>query len=179
MQLPPGVVARSLYGLKQASRQWYAQLSSFLLTHGFKPSASDHSLFLKHSASSITILLIYVDDIILAGNNLAEITSITLLLDSTFKIKNLGDLKYFLGLEVAYTSSSIHLCQHKYTLDLLSDNGMLVSRPSSTPMDYSTRLHVISDSTLSDPSIYRRLVGRLIYLTTTRPDITYAVHHLS
>nr|KYP62395.1 hypothetical protein KK1_016927 [Cajanus cajan] len=56
---------------------------------------------------------------------------------------------------------------------------MLVSRPSSTPMDYSTRLHVISDSTLSDPSIYRRLVGRLIYLTTTRPDITYAVHHLS
>nr|KYP57022.1 Retrovirus-related Pol polyprotein from transposon TNT 1-94 [Cajanus cajan] len=180
--LKPGQVCRlqcSLYGLKQASRQWYARLSSFLVSHGYKHSTSDHSLFLKFSSTTVTALLVYVDDIILAGNNIHEITHITYLLDQTFKIKDLGDLKFFLGLEVARNASGIHLSQRKYVLDILSDNGMLASRPASTPMDSGTRLHASSGTLLSDPSTYRRLIGRLIYLTTTRSDITHAVQHLS
>nr|KYP45004.1 Retrovirus-related Pol polyprotein from transposon TNT 1-94 [Cajanus cajan] len=92
---------RSLYGLKQASRQWYARLIHFLTSHGYKQCASDHSLFLKHQSNSIIALLFYVDDIVLSGNDLNEIHHITHLLDETFKIKELGDLKFFLGFEVA------------------------------------------------------------------------------
>ena len=103
------------------------------------------------------------------------------LLDQTFKIKDLGTLKFFLGLEVARSHRGIHLCQRKYTLNILSDSGMLDSRPTSTPMDYSTRLHATLGAPLSDSSSssYRRLVGRLIYLTYTRPDIAHVVQQLS
>nr|KYP33319.1 hypothetical protein KK1_045835 [Cajanus cajan] len=83
-------------------------------------------------------LLVYVDDVVLTGNNISEIQQITQLLDVTFKIKDLGDLKYFLGLEVARNKSGIHLSQCKYTLDILFDCGMLASCLVTTPMDYST-----------------------------------------
>jgi len=189
MQPPPGLhvskpgqvcrLQRYLYGLKKTSRQWYDKLSSFLISHGYTQSAFQHSLFLKFSTNTIIALLLYVDDVVLAGNDIHEISRITALLDDTFKIKNLGDLKFFLGLEVTRSTSGIHLCQHKYVLDLLSDNGMLASRPASTPMDYHTHLHSTSRTPLTDPSVYRRLIGRLIYLTTTRSDIAFLVQHLS
>lgn len=131
---------RSLYGLKQASRQWFTKLSNFLISHGFQQSHSDHSLFLRFTGSITTVLLVYVDDIILTGNNITEIQGITTLLDQTFKIKDLGNLKFFLGHEIAHTSEGIHLCQCKYTMDILSDSDMLGCRPNSTPIDYSTKL---------------------------------------
>ena len=97
MQLPPGFICddknrvwhlhKSLYGLKQPSRQWYFKLSEFLCSHGYKQSFVDHSLYLKFNNSHITALLIYVDDVILAGDDIVEINSITNLLDHTFKIK--------------------------------------------------------------------------------------------
>ncbi|KAK7393209.1 hypothetical protein VNO78_21739 [Psophocarpus tetragonolobus] len=170
---------RSLYGLKQASRQCFARLPSFLLSAGYHHSIADHSLFLKFSDSTTTALLVYMDDIILASNNLSKIRRITHLLDLTFRIKDLGNLKFFLGLEVARSHSGIHLCQRKYTLDLLFDTGMLACKPASTPINYTARLHSASGVPLHDPSPYRRLVGRLIYLTTTRPDIAFAVQQLS
>ena len=104
-----------------------------------------------------------------------------MLLDQAFSIKDLGTLKFFLGLEVARSSHGIHLCQRKYVLDILSDSGMLGSRPTSTPMDYSTRLNALMGTPLSNTSAssYCRLIGRLIYLTNTRPDITHVVQQLS
>ncbi|KAL2325560.1 hypothetical protein Fmac_024618 [Flemingia macrophylla] len=189
MQLPPGLsstksnqvckLQKSLYGLKQASRQWYARLSAFLLSHGHHHSSADHSLFLKFNDNSHIALLVYVDDIVLAGNDLSEIRSITALLDQTFKIKDLGDLSYFLGLEIARNRTGIHLSQRKYILDILSDTGMLACCPVSTPMDSSNRLSASSGTPLEDPSVYRQLIGRLIYLTNTRPDIAYVVQHIS
>jgi len=191
MTLPPGLhvhdrnlvcrLQRSLYGLKQASRQWFTRLSSFLISHDFRQSATDHSLFLHFNNSDITAVLVYVDDIIIAGNNLDTITHITNLLDIAFSIKDLGTLKFFLGLEVARNNKGIHLSQRKYVLDILSNSGMLASRPASTPMDYSTRLTASLGTPLSEASSssYRRLIGRLIYLTNTRPDITHAVQQLS
>ena len=152
-----------------------------MISHGYKQCASDHSLFLKHGFNTVSALLVYVDDIVLLGNDLIEIQAITQLLDNAFKIKDLGDLRYFLGFEVARKPTGINLCQRKYALDILSDAGMLGSKPVSTPSDYATKLHQQSGTPLSleDASSFRRLIGRLIYLTNTRPDITYVVQHLS
>ena len=113
----------------------------------------------------------------MTGNNLDTIGHIIKLLDQAFSIKDLGTLKFFLGLEVARSSHGIHLCQRKYVLDILSDSNMLGSRSTSTPMDYSTRLNASMGTPLSDTSAssYRRLIGRLIHLTNTRPDIAHVV----
>jgi len=180
----PGLVCklqRSLYELKQASRQWYARLSSFLISHGYKQCAFDYSLFLKHQNNYITTLLVYVDDIVLSGNNFTEIQNITHLLNNAFKIKDLGDLRFFQGFEVARTSTGINLCQRKYALYILTDIGMFGFKPISTPSDYTTKLHQHSGSPISteDASSYMRLIGKLIYLTNTRPDIIFVVQHLS
>ncbi|WVZ17541.1 hypothetical protein V8G54_010523 [Vigna mungo] len=160
---------RSLYGLKQASRQWYDKLSTFLLSNNYIRSNVDHSFFLKHDNCHTTAILIYMDDIVLSGNNATEIQHITTSLDNLFHIKNLGDLTYFLGLD-----------QRKYTLDLVTEAGMLNCAPMPTPMAHSSRLtsegDLLNDE---DASSYRRLIGRLIYLTNTRPDITFSVNNLN
>jgi len=170
---------KSLYGLKQTSRQWFAKLSHLLLSFGYTQAHADHSLFTKATGSSFTTIVVYVDDIVLAGNSLVEIAHLKTSLRSHFNIRDLGKLKYFLGLEVAHSSSGLYLCQRKYCLDLISDVALLNSKLSSTPMDPSLRLHQDSSAPLDDPLPYRRLVGRLIYLTNTRPDIVFATQQLS
>ena len=129
-------------------------------------------MFIKHGSNIIVVLLVYVDDII---------QRITNLLDSAFKIKDLGDLRYFLGFEVARSSIGINLYKRKYALDILNDAGMLGSKSISTPCDYTTKLHQHSGSPLSikDASSHRRLIRRLIYLTNSRSDIRYVVEQLS
>jgi hypothetical protein len=120
-----------------------------------------------------------VDDIILAGNTLAEFQHIKSILHSSFKIKDLGQLKYFLGLEVAHSKQGISLYQRKYCLDLLSDSNAISSKPVSTPSDASLKLHNDSSPPYEDIPSYRRLVGRLLYLNSTRPDITFITQQLS
>ncbi|KAG7571956.1 Reverse transcriptase RNA-dependent DNA polymerase [Arabidopsis suecica] len=96
-----------------------------------------------------------------------------------FKLKDLGQVKYFLGLEIARNKDSISLCQRKYTLDLLESVGFLGCKPVATPMDSTVHLHAESGDILPDATVYRALIGKLLYLTITRADITYAVHKLS
>ena len=108
---------------------------------GNKQSQVDHSLFTKRSSSSSFIaLLVYVDDVILCGNDLIEINSIKVALDSSFKIKDLGDLKYFLGFEIAHSSKGISIYQRKYTLELRQDAGYLACKPPSTPVSSDIKL---------------------------------------
>ncbi|GMI87263.1 cysteine-rich RLK (RECEPTOR-like protein kinase) 8 [Hibiscus trionum] len=170
---------KSIYGLKQASRQWFNAFSEVVLTFGFQQSHADHSLFVHGSGDNMVVLLVYVDDIILAGNNLEQLSTVRSFLHQNFKLKDLGTLKYFLGFEVARNSSGISLSQRKYTLNLLEDTGTLASKPADTPISASHKLSLQDGEPLPDPQLYRRLVGRLLYLTHTRPDITYAVHLLS
>ncbi|XP_004308267.1 PREDICTED: uncharacterized mitochondrial protein AtMg00810-like [Fragaria vesca subsp. vesca] len=115
----------------------------------------------------------------LYGNSLEDITSTKKFLSSKFKLKDLGNLKYFLGIEVARSRHGIALCQRKYALEMLEDTGFLASKPSRFPVDHNLTLMQSEGSLLADPSQYRRLVGRMIYLTITRPDLAYAVHVLS
>ncbi|KAL0416773.1 UNVERIFIED_CONTAM: Retrovirus-related Pol polyprotein from transposon RE1 [Sesamum latifolium] len=189
MQKPPGYskgssaqvckLHKSLYGLKQASRQWNSKFTNALIEFDFTQSKSDYSLFTHGDACSFTALLLYVDDIIVASSDLTKIDQLQEFLIAKFKIKYLGSLKYFLGLEVARSESGIYLCQRKYALDILADAGSLGVKPSKLPMEQNLKLSKNSGQPLSDPSVYRRLVGRLLYLTVTRPDLSYAVQTLS
>ena len=119
---PPGFVSKrevckltkSLYGLKQASKQWFAKLSSTIIEHGFIQSKSDYSVFTRVMKGSIIILLVYVDDILIASNNVDAVNEFKLFLDNKFKLKDLGTLKYFFGLEVARTVDGLSLCQRKF-----------------------------------------------------------------
>jgi len=117
--IQPGQVCKlkkALYGLKQASREWFDKLSVFFISVGYTQSMNDHSLFINSSERSFTTILMYVDDIILAGNDKEEIDRIKQALTKTFKIKDLGDLRYFLGLDVAKSKKGIMMNQRKYAL---------------------------------------------------------------
>lgn len=174
------LLQKSLYGLKQASRQWYSTLVQALQALGFVQSSADHTLYIKQGKSgAFTALLLYVDDVLLAGNDMTEIQLVKDSLHAKFRIKDLGEAKYFLGLEIARSSAGIVLNQRKYALELLSDSGLLGCKPVSTPMDSSMKMGASSGTPLADISSYRRLIGRLLYLTTTRPDISFAVNQLS
>ena len=189
MALPPGFhsqgeqvyrLNKSLYSLKQASRQWFAKFSSTLIQNlGSVQSKADYSLFTRQTGQSFLILLVYMDDVLLTSNNKAEVDEFKVLLNQKFKLKDLGDLRYFLGLEVARSDQGIVLCQRKYTLEVLSDVRFLRCKPAKIPMEQNVKLSKYEGEELKDPGMYRRMIGRLLYLTITRPDITYAVHRLS
>lgn len=121
----------------------------------------------------------YVDDILIASNDDDAVLHLKTLLRSEFKSKDLGPARFFLGLEIARSTSGISVCQRKYTLNLLEDYGLLGCKPSSIPMDPTLHLTKDLGKLLSSPTQYRELIGRLLYLCITRPDITFAVHQLS
>jgi hypothetical protein len=122
---------------------------------------------------------VYVDDIVLTGDSLAELQFVKTQLNEAFGIKDLGVIKFFLGLEVAHSEQGVTLCQRKYCLDLLTTTGTLGCKPSSVPMDPSNRLHDADSELYEQVSEYRALVGKLLYLTSTRPDIAFPVQQLS
>ncbi|KAG7594818.1 Reverse transcriptase RNA-dependent DNA polymerase [Arabidopsis thaliana x Arabidopsis arenosa] len=180
--LPPNPVCRllkSLYGLKQASRQWYKRFSSVLLGANYIQSPADNTLFVKVAGDSIIAVLVYVDDIMIASNDDTGVENLKQLLRSEFKIKDLGPARFFLGLEIARSAAGISVCQRKYAQNLLEDACLLGCKPSSIPMDPNLYLTKDMGTPLSNPTSYRELIGRLLYLTITRPDITFAVHQLS
>jgi len=124
-------------------------------------------------------LLVYVDKLVLTGNDPSLCTSFKNYLHQCFYIKDLGALKYFLGIEVARNSQGLFLSHRKYTFDILDECGLLGSKPTATPMEVNHRLALATGALLSNATQYRRLIGRLIYLTITRPELSYVVHILS
>lgn len=170
---------KSLYGLKQAPRLWFSKLSSRLLQTGYTQSKSDYSLFVTHNDTSITIILVYVDDLLICGNSTLDINNLKKLLAASFHMKDLSPISYFPGIEIHRSSDGFFLSQKKYTNEILQEHGMLKSRPLQLPMDSHLKLTPEKGDPLIDPSPYQRLVGKLIYLTITRPDITFTVQLLA
>lgn len=189
MDLPPGfnsngdnkvcLLKKSLYGLKQSPRAWFGRFTKAILNFGYKQAHSDHTLFFKRQHTGLTILIVYVDDIVLTGDDKTEIQSVKNKLAAEFELKDLGNLRYFLGMEVARNRTGISVSQRKYTLDLLKETGFLGSRPVDTPMDPSLKLETKAGDPPVDKGRYQRLVGKLIYLSYTRPDIAFAVSCVS
>ena len=141
-------------------------------------SKSNHSVFYRNSQAGIILLVVYVDDIIITGNDMVDISSLKSFLHGQFHTKDLGMLKYFLGVEAMRSKRGIFLSQRKYVLDLLSETGKLATKPCHSPMTQS--LHFNREGELfEDSKRYRRLVGKLNYLIVTRPDIAYSVSVVS
>lgn len=172
-------LTKSLYGLKQANRQWFSKLTVFLQSLHFQQSYADTSLFTLTQGHQFIALLVYVDDILLAGNDQVLINSIKQQLHQKFSIKDLGPLHYYLGIEILRKSSGIVLSQRKYALELIQHAGVLNERPAITPLDPTVTLNDESSEPLPDSSLYRTSVGKLIYLTITRPDLSFAAQVLS
>ena len=140
----------------------------------FKASDADSNLFNLHHDSFVVYLLLYIDDIIITGNSTSFIDHIVSRLGAAFDLKDLGPLKYFLGLQIEYTSQGLFVHQSKYASDLVTKFNMLDCKPCLTPC--SPTVHVSSQVSplLLDPAVYRSMVGALQYLTFTRPDLSYS-----
>ena len=166
---------KALYGLKQAPRAWFNHFSVFLIRFGFTQSKADPSLFIFCRANHVLYLLLYVDDIVLTGSHTKSIDQFVQSLGREFDVKDLGPLRYFLGLEILPHSHGLHISQVKYTLDLLHRSNMIECKPSSTPLATKVRLSSTDGVLLDNPTEFRHLVGSLQYLTLSRPDIAFAV----
>ncbi|GKV50844.1 hypothetical protein SLEP1_g57527 [Rubroshorea leprosula] len=179
---PPNKVCqlhRALYGLKQSPRAWYAKFSATMSEFGFTSCLHDTALFIRKTAWGMVLLLFYVDDMIITRDDVASVEELKQSLSQKFEMKNLGVLSYFLGLEVTSSDDGYMLSQVKYAFDLVPKAELNDGKSDSTPLEPNVKLTPMDGSPLSDPTHYRQLVGSLVYLTMTRPDIAYAVHIVS
>ncbi|KAJ0480451.1 putative RNA-directed DNA polymerase [Helianthus annuus] len=139
-------------------------------------------MYVLSKSSVFVVLLVYVDDIVVTGNSIKEIDKVKMILNTNVQIKDLGKLNYFLGIEVLYDKSGICMNQRKYCLELLSEFGYLGCKPVNTPIEqsYLVSAKLTKDQQpLKNVTGFQRLIGKLIYLSLTRPDISYAVQFLS
>ncbi|KAJ9548353.1 hypothetical protein OSB04_020896 [Centaurea solstitialis] len=164
---------------EEAPRAWFEKFSNTVLSLGFSASNYDSGLFTRTTDSGSILLLLYVDDMIIIGDDSIGIASLKQSLSSSFEMKDLDRLHYFLGLEVLSDSSGTYLCQAKYISDLLSKAGLSDNKVASTPLEHNLHLASNSGLLLQNPTRYRQLVGSLVYLIVTRPDIAYAVHTIN
>jgi len=190
MEIPPGFestkggnkvcrLKKVLYGLKQSPRAWFGRLTRYDL-HGYRQSQGDHTLFIKHSQEgNLTLLLVYVDDMIVAGDDGHEKQILKEKLAAQFEMKDLGKLKYFLGIEVTYSKKGIFISQRKYDIDLLKETGMINCKTTGVPIEQNHRIGSDEGSSTVNKGQYQRLVGKLIYLAHTRSDIAYVVSVVS
>ena len=164
--------------MKQSPRAWFQKLFEVMSSFGFNRSTADHTLFIKKTSSGIVVMVVYVDDIILTGDDVKAIEATKAHLQKHFVTKDLGSLRYFLGIEVARSCEGMVLSQWKYVLDLLKETGMLGAKPANIPMDHKVQLFEEGSKPVDSKS-YRSLVGKLLYVTVTRPDIALAVSKVS
>ncbi|XP_019429911.1 PREDICTED: uncharacterized protein LOC109337400 [Lupinus angustifolius] len=167
---------KAIYGLKQAPRQWFVKLKSTLLTLRFMVSKYDNSLFMHTSTSSQLFVLVYVDDIIVTDSS-SQVHKVIQDLSSSFALKKLGKLDYFLGIKIKHlTDGSLLMSQSKYVRDILDRENVGIAKPVTAPMTSSCRLTKEGNDFYADPTFYRSIVGALQYATITRPDITYSIN---
>ncbi|KAI0504692.1 hypothetical protein KFK09_015645 [Dendrobium nobile] len=169
----------TIYGLKQAPRQWYTTFTNHLITTGFQHSKADPSLLIYRRQDTQIFLLVYVDDILITGNNEAAISDLLNKLNSQFTMKHLGIARHFLGISIQSTKDTYFLSQHAYALSLLQQTNLVKCNSLSNPSVTKEPSHFQPDNTIPDATMYRRITGGLQYLTITRPDIAHSINTLS
>ena len=190
MELPPGYegvksegkvckLRKALYGLKHTPRAWFGRFTQAMKLIEYEQCNGEYTLFFKHKLQGLITLLVYVDDIIITGNDSLEIKRLEEHLANNFQVKQLGPLKYFLGIEFARSSEGILMTQQKYILDLLEEVKQTNCHINDTPIEVNHRLTISEDDPKIEAGSYQEIVGKLIYLAQTRPDICYSVNVLS
>ncbi|GJT94533.1 putative ribonuclease H-like domain-containing protein [Tanacetum coccineum] len=183
---PPGVidpkypkkvskVVKALYGLHQAPRAWYATLSTFLLKNGYRRGTIDKTLFIKKDKHDIILVQVYVDDIIFGSTKKSWCDEFEALMKSRFQMSSMGELTFFLGLQVKQKEDGIFISQDKYVAEILKKFDFVSVKTASTPIE--TQKPLVKDEEASDVDVhlYRSMIGSLMYLTASRPDIMFAV----
>ena len=158
---------RALYGLRQALRAWFAKFSSTISCLDYMVSHYDSALFLPRTDKGTILLLLYVDDMIITGDDLSGIQELKNFLNQQFEMKDLGHLSYFLGLEIIHSTDGLYITQAKYASELLSWARLTDSKTIDTLVVLNTHLTPLRGKPLPNPSLYRHSVGSLVYLTVT------------
>jgi hypothetical protein len=167
---------KALYGLKQAPRAWYVRLRGFLFSKGFEMGKVDKTHFLLMQGDDILIVQIYMDDIAFGGSSHALVARFAEDMSKEFEMSMMGELQFFLGLQIKQAKEGTFVHQAKYTKDILKKFNMDDSKPQSTPMSTTTALDADEDREPVDQKKYRSMIGSLLYLTATRPDILFSVY---
>jgi hypothetical protein len=165
---------KALYGLKQAPRAWYERLSTFLLSQNFHRGTTDITLFYKKTHDEILLVQIYVDDIIFGSTDVSMCKEFEFLMQNEFEMSMMGELTFFLGLQVKQSSEGIFINQAKYIQDLLKKYKLTEVSPMRTPMATGLKLHKDLSGVSVECKLYRGMIGSLLYLTASRPDIMFA-----
>ncbi|GJW56699.1 putative ribonuclease H-like domain-containing protein, partial [Tanacetum coccineum] len=168
-------VVKALYGLHQAPRAWYATLSTFLEKHGYKRGTIDKTLFIKRDKKDIMLVQVYVDDIIFGFTNKSWCDEFEALMKSRFRMSSMGELTFFLGLQVKQNKGGIFISQDKYVAEILKKFDLVNVKAAITPMETKVPLTKDEEAIDVDVHLYRSMIGSLMYLTASRPDIMYAV----
>ncbi|GKB06354.1 putative ribonuclease H-like domain-containing protein [Tanacetum coccineum] len=168
-------VVKALYGLHQAPRAWYATLSTFLLKSGYRRGTIDKNLFIKKDKNDIMLVQVYVDDIIFCSTKRSWCDEFEALMKSRFQMSSMGELTFFLGLQVKQKEDGIFISQDKYVAKILKKFDFANVKTASTPIETQKPLTKDEEATDVDVHLYRSMIGSLMYLTTSRPDIMFAV----
>eukprot|EP00253_Pinus_taeda_P007821 PITA_07821 len=170
---------KALCGLKQAPRAWYSRIDSYLLDNEFNKCEGEPTVYIKEKDGKILIVVLYVDDVIFTGNDDQLIKNFKSVMKEEFEMTDMGFLRYFLGIEVDQNEKGIFISQEIYVNQVLSRFNMQECKAAITPTVMGLKLSREDSSKDFDPSLYKSIVGSLMYLTTTRPDIMYAVSLIS
>ncbi|GKF69959.1 putative ribonuclease H-like domain-containing protein, partial [Tanacetum coccineum] len=168
-------VIKALYGLHQAPRAWYETLSSFLMENGFRKGTIDNTLFIKKKNNDIMLVQVYVDDIIFGSTKKSMCIEFEKCMHKRFQISSMGKLTFFLGLQVKQQPDGIFISQDKYVADILKTFDFWSIRTATTPIESNKPLVKDEDGEDVDVHVYRSMIGSLMYLTASRPDIMFAV----
>lgn len=170
----------ALYGLKQALRAWYSRIEAYFIKEGFQKCDYEHTLFVKiNKEGNMLIVSLYVDDLLLTGNDELMFVEFKKSMKDEFDMTDLGKMKYFLGLEVQQKSDGVFICQRKYAREILQRFGMDESNSVQTPIVPGSKIFKDEGGKKVDKTNFKQMVGCLMYLTATRPDMMFAVSLLS
>ena len=166
---------KALYGLKQATRAWYDRLTQYLVSHSFRRGQAEQTLFIKRENGELIVVQVYVNDIIFESTKDELAHDFLKLMQAEFEMSMIGELSHFLGLQIHQQESGIFISQSKYAKNLVKKFGLESASPVRTPMSPNVKLNVDLLGKNIDSSLYRNMIGSLLYLIASKPNINYSI----